>query len=102
MNTKDAYKQKIEAELALVQANLQVLKAKAKNTVADMQINYYKEIDTIEENYAIMQSKLHELAEASEGAWEHLKDEIEHSWTSLRAYAKKIPDNISKSTKEIK
>jgi len=102
MSTKDAYKKKIEAELELVQANLQVLKAKAKNTVADMRINYDKEISTIEENYAIMQSKLNELAKSSEGAWEHLKEEIERSWTSLRAYAKKIPDNISKSTKEIK
>ena len=45
MNTKDAYKQKVEAKLKLVQANLEVLKVKAKNATADMQIGYSKEIE---------------------------------------------------------
>ncbi|MDO9265648.1 MAG: hypothetical protein Q7U00_01060 [Sulfurimonas sp.] len=89
MSTKDAYKQKIEAELELVKANLEVLKAKAKSATADIQINYSKEIETIEKNYAIVQSKLGELGEVGEGAWEHLKKDIENSWDSLRAYANK-------------
>lgn len=38
MNTKDAYKQKIEAELELVNANFEVLKAKAKIATSDIQI----------------------------------------------------------------
>jgi len=58
MNTKEAYKQKIEAELELVQANLKVLKAKAKIAGADMQISYSKEIETLEKNYHNVKSKL--------------------------------------------
>ncbi|WP_415396163.1 hypothetical protein [Sulfurimonas sp. CS5] len=95
MNTKDAYKQKIESELELVQGELEVLKSKAKNATADMQISYNKEIETIEKNYSIVQSKLRELSGVGEGAWEHLKTDIENSWDSLSAYAKKTPDNIS-------
>lgn len=95
MSTKDAYKQKIEAELELVKAELEVLKAKAKSTTGNMQIGYYKEIETIEKNYSIVQSKLRELSGVGEGAWEHLKKDIENSWDSLRVYAKKTPDNIS-------
>lgn len=90
MNTKDAYKQKVEAELELVQANLEVLKAKAKSATADMRISYFKEIETLEDNYAIVKSKLGELGKVGEGAWEHLKKDIDHSWDSLREYAKKI------------
>jgi hypothetical protein len=89
MKTRDAYKQKAEAELELVKANLDVLRAKAKSATADMKISYLEEIDNIEQNYSTMQSKLDELGEASEGAWEHLKKDIESSWDSLRAYAKK-------------
>jgi hypothetical protein len=89
MNTQDAYKQKMESELELVKAELEVLKAKAKNTTADMRIGYDKEIETLEKNYAIMQLKLHKLGEVGEGAWEHLKKDIEYSWDSLRAYAKR-------------
>lgn len=102
MSTKDAYKQKIEAQLELVQANLEVLKAKAKNATADIRISYSKEIESLESNYAKVQSKLGELGQVSEGAWEHLKKDIENSWDSLRAYAKKTPDNINKIKKDIK
>lgn len=102
MNTKDAYKQKIEAELELVKANLEVLKAKAKIATADVLIGYSKEIKTLENNYAIVKSKLGELGEVGEGAWEHLKKDIEHSWDSLRAYAKKTPDNINEMKKDLK
>ena len=89
MNTKDAYKQKIESELELVKAELEVLKVKAKNTTADMRIAYENEIETLEKNYSIVQLKLHKLGEIGEGTWEHLKKDIEHSWDSIRAYAKK-------------
>ena len=88
MNTKDAYKQKMEAELELVQSNLEGLRAKAKNATADMRISYAQEIETLEKNYAIVQSKLGELGEVGEAAWEHLKKDIEDSWDSLRVYAK--------------
>ncbi|ABB44113.1 hypothetical protein Suden_0835 [Sulfurimonas denitrificans DSM 1251] len=99
---KDAYKQKIEAELELVKANLAALKAKAKGATADMRINYSQEIETIESNYAIVKSKLGELADVGEDAWEHLKNDIENSWNSLRAYTKKIPDNINEIKKGLK
>lgn len=102
MTTKDTYKQKIEAELELVKANLEELKAKAKDSTANMKIKYSKEIETLEKNYAIVQSKLDELGKVGEGAWEHLKKDIEDSWSSLRAYAKKTSGNISESKKDIK
>ena len=102
MNTKDAYKQKIESELELVQAELEVLKSKAKNATADMQISYNKEIETIEKNYSIVQSKLRELSGVGEGAWEHLKKDIEHSWDYLHEYAKETPESISEIKKDLK
>ena len=93
MNTKNEYKQKIEAKLELVKAELEVLKVKAKNTTADIKISYDKEIETLEKNYTLIQLKLHKLGEVGEGAWEHLKNDIENAWVSLREYAKKTPDD---------
>lgn len=89
MSEKDAYKQKVEAELELVKAELDVLKAKAKKTTGEMRIGYNKEIETLEKNYGIVQLKLHKLTEVGEGAWDHLKKDIEKSWSSLQEYAKK-------------
>lgn len=102
MNTKDAYKQKIEASLELVQANLEVLKAKAKIATSDAQITYSKEIESLEKNYTIIQSKLHKLSDVGQGAWEHLKKDIEHSWDLISEYTKKTPEDINETKKDIK
>jgi hypothetical protein len=102
MSTKEIYKQKMEAEMELVQANLEVLKAKAKSAAADAQISFSKEIEALEKNYTTMQKKLNELADASENTWEHIKKEIESTWETVSAYAKKIPENISEIKKNLK
>ena len=102
MNTKDAYKQKIEAELELVKANLEVIKAKAKSATADIRISYYQEIETLQNDFSIMQAKLNELNELSDDSWEDLKKELEDSWDLLNSATKKTPDNISQIKKDIK
>ncbi len=43
MSTKEAYKQKIDAELELAQAKLAELKAQAKISTADARIKYAKQ-----------------------------------------------------------
>jgi hypothetical protein len=43
MTTKQAYKQKMEAELELAQAKLAEFKAQAKSAAADTQIKHAKE-----------------------------------------------------------
>lgn len=88
MNTKDAYKQKIEAELELVKAQLEVLKAKAKGLLADAHLGYAKEINEMEDSYANVKSKLTELGEASESTWGNLKIETENAWNSLSTNVK--------------
>lgn len=75
-----------------MKAEVEVLKAKAKNTTADMRIGYDKEIEILEKNYANMQLKLHKLGQVGEEAWDHLKNDIENAWESLSAYAKKTSE----------
>ena len=80
---KDAYKQKIEAELELAQAKLSELKAKAKSKVADTRIEYDKHVAELERHVSSTRAKLSELTEAGDDAWEHLKDGVETAWGSL-------------------
>ncbi len=47
MSTKEAYKQKIEAEVELAQAKLAELKAQAKSSAADASIKYAKQIEEL-------------------------------------------------------
>lgn len=83
MSKRDAYKAKIEAELELAQAKLAGLKAKAKSSTADVHIKYEKEVEHLEEKLQAIKAKLKALGEASEDAWEKLKDDVEGAWGAL-------------------
>jgi hypothetical protein len=83
MSTKEAYKQKIEAELELAQAKIDEFKAQSKISTADARIKYAKHVDEIEQRVGATKAKLKELGEASEEAWEQLKDGVESAWGAL-------------------
>jgi hypothetical protein len=85
MSTKEAYKQKIEAELELAQAKLSEFKAQAKISAADARIKLDKQVEEIEQRVRATKAKLKELGEASEDAWEDLKEGVESAWGALSA-----------------
>jgi len=82
MSTKAAYQQKIEAEIELAQAKIEALKAQAKSALADERIKYENEITAIESGIETTKSKLKELGEASDDAWDHLKSGVENAWNT--------------------
>jgi hypothetical protein len=83
MSTKEAYKQKIEAELELAQAKLAEFKAQAKISTADARIKHAKQVEEVEQRVGATKAKLKELGAASEDAWEQLKDGVESAWGAL-------------------
>jgi hypothetical protein len=83
MSTKEAYKQKIEAELELAQARLAQWNAKAKVMAADGNVEYAKRVEELEQKVQSTRAKLKELTEAGEDAWESLKSGVESAWGSL-------------------
>jgi hypothetical protein len=85
MSTKEAYKQKIEAEVEVAQAKLAELRARAKSAAADARIQYATQVDELEKKVDATKAKLKELGEASEDAWENLKDGMESTWGTLSA-----------------
>lgn len=84
MSTKEAYKQKIQAELDIAQAKLAELKARAHAVAADSRVEYAKQVEQLEHTIASGKSKLSELAAANEDAWAHLKESADQAWHSLR------------------
>jgi hypothetical protein len=84
MNTKDAYKQKAEAELDIAHAKVSEFKAKAKNFTADTRINYAKHLEELEHGVDTAKMRLKELGEAGEDGWEKLKAGVEKALEGLR------------------
>lgn len=86
MSTKNAYKQKIEAEMELVQAKLVEFKDRAKSLTADVSIKHAKQVvDDLERMVDTAKAKLKELGEANEDDWEQHKDGVENVWHVLQS-----------------
>ncbi len=83
MSKKDAYKQKIEAELELVKAKLAEYKAEAKSAAADVNIEYTQHVDKLEKMADTINDKLKELETAGEDTWESLKEGLESTWNKF-------------------
>lgn len=83
MKNKDAYKQKIEAELEVVKAKLAEYKAEAKSAAADVRIEYTQHVDELEKMADTINAKLQELEIAGEDKWESLKENLESAWNKL-------------------
>lgn len=83
MNTKDVYKQKMEAELELAKAKLAELKAQADGSAADARLTYAEQLDDLEKKVQATTDRLDELSVASEDTWERLKAGVERSWEAV-------------------
>lgn len=83
MGIKEAYEQKLQAQLDEWKADIDKLKAKANEADADAQIEYYNQIDELRAMQETARNKLTELKESSDDAWEDLKAGIESARTSL-------------------
>jgi uncharacterized coiled-coil DUF342 family protein len=83
MGMKEAYQQKLEAQLAEWKADINKMKAKADKADADTQLEYYKRIEELRSKQESAQEKLEELKEASGDAWEELKAGVELALGSL-------------------
>ena len=83
MNLKDAYREKLEAQLDEQRARLELLKAKAKRAAADAKIMAYEEIADADAKLAALKSRLKELGNASGDAWQDMRAGIEKAWDDL-------------------
>ncbi len=93
MDTQEAFKQKVEAEVELAQAKLAELKAQAKSSVADAQIKYAEQAAELEQKVEATKAKLKEVSEAGAEGRERLKGGMESAWSSLSTA---VRDTIAK------
>jgi uncharacterized coiled-coil DUF342 family protein len=93
MNMKEAYQKKLQAKLDEWKAEIDKLKAKADGAEADVQLEYYKQIEELKAMQESVKTKITELKEASDDAWEELKVGID---SALKSLSNAIKSAISK------
>lgn len=80
MSKKEAYQQKLQAQLAGWRADIDKLKAKADEAGADAKIKLNRQAEDLQSKLDAAESKLDELGDASEDAWEAMKSGVENSF----------------------
>ena len=83
MGMKESYEQKLQAQLDEWGSKIDTLKAKADKAEADIQLEYYEEIERLRTLQEEATLKLNELKSSSDDAWEDLKAGMDNAWDSL-------------------
>lgn len=84
MEIKDAYKQKMAAQLKEWTAQINLLEAKIENAGADLKVKRADEIKALRAKQHAASEKLKELEKASGAAWEQVKDTADKIWEELK------------------
>ena len=90
MNTKEAYEQKIQAQVDEWDAEILKLKAHAAKTTAEVQINMNNQIKELRKKKETVNEKLTQLKAASEDSWEDLKAGIEEGLDLLKTGSSRL------------
>lgn len=90
MASRQAYVQKLNAQLKEWDAKLDQLSAKAQKATADARINYENELESLKARRAVANRKLEELGQRGENAWEDMKDGLEKVWDELGKAVEKV------------
>ena len=85
METKEAYRQKVDAQMKEWNAQIALLAAKLENAGADVKVKYAQELDAIRAKQRVAAAKVKELDAASGEAWESVKATSDKVWEDLKA-----------------
>ena len=84
MEIKDAYKQKMAAQLKEWSAQINLLEAKMENVGADMKIKRAEALHELRAKQRAASEKMKELENASGEAWEQVKATADKVWEDLK------------------
>jgi uncharacterized coiled-coil DUF342 family protein len=84
MEDKKSYLQKLAAQLQDWDTEIDELKVKAHLAKADAKDEFAKQIEDLRSKRQAMQSKLQQLQDSGDEAWDDIKTGLEKSWTELR------------------
>ena len=101
MNEKrDAYVQKLKAQLDEWNADINKLEAKSDKAEAGAKIEYHKQIADLRARLKEVGNKIGELQQTGEEPWEDLKQGLENSWGILKASFTKAKSELERGYRE--
>ncbi len=90
MTTKDAYRQRLDAQMEAWKSDIDRLDAKAKVAEADARLAYEKQVDDLRSRQRGLSDKLRDFQEANDDSWEELKASLDSAWTEMNDAVKSV------------
>lgn len=85
MELKDAYKQKMKAQLKELSAQIDLLEAKVENARAGMRVQRAEELRELRNKWRAASEKMEALEKSSGGAWDEIKETADKIWEDLKS-----------------
>jgi len=85
MKIKEAYKQKMAAQLKEWNAQINLLEARAENVGADMQVKRAEMLQTLRAKQRAAAEQMLELEKSSGEAWEQVKETADKLWEDIKS-----------------
>ncbi|MGB2925779.1 MAG: hypothetical protein WBB82_10805 [Limnothrix sp.] len=94
VSNKKACKDKIKAQIDLVDARMDEFRAKANQAEAKGRIQYNEVLEDLSSKRETAQQKLDELQDSSEAAWDNISEGFENAWRELEHSFKKASSHF--------
>lgn len=94
MEDKDLYREKFEAKLRELKAQIEVLEARADQLKAESKLELKQQIQSLRQQRDAIGKKLEQLQQSSGEAWKDLKTGLESAATELKGALGKAMDQF--------
>jgi uncharacterized coiled-coil DUF342 family protein len=91
---KDLYRKKIEAQIEEWDAQIDVLKAKAKKTGSEARLRLDRQIDDLKSRRETIRTHLKDMQKSGDEAWHKLRDRVDHAVGELKNAWENIKKNF--------
>jgi len=85
MAKKEDYQEKTEAQLNELEAQIEILRAKAHQATAEAKPECYARLAVLDTKREVARVRLQTMAVVGEEAWENLKGSVEHALSDLES-----------------
>ncbi len=85
MSTKAAFLERIDSDLAEVQARFDDFKAQGEHLTAEARIRHARQCEIVQQKTDAARAKRAQLDEAQDNVWEELAEGVENIWGELQA-----------------
>jgi hypothetical protein len=85
METREAYRDKYEAQLKIWGAKVDVIKAQAEMVKAQAKIDLAPQVNVVHEKYEAAKAKLEHIAQATDDKWTDIMHDADKVWQDFEA-----------------